>query len=164
MRRRVEYPKNEAAIQRKLEGAQEHLAHIWGALRRAGLDTNVQMFTPANTNGRKPGAADYHLAALEFYLIEALWGSYRLWGRPDGQLCPYQDCCWDLAFRANTDWYRCPICHRLFCIRETDGDYEDYHCRRYRRSDPYPTNIAIATPIRPSWDTPEWRKLSEATE
>lgn len=153
MSNRFEEATNIGHLQRYLEAAQEHLSHVWGALRRAGLDTNIQMFTPANTDGRTPGNADYHLAAVEQYLVRGLWGSYKFAGTTDGQLCPYEQCAHDLALYGD-GWYQCGHCGRLLLAEESDSDIEDFHVRRKRDDDVVPDNIPVARDLGPSYATP----------
>lgn len=151
---RIEEPVNIGHLQRYLEAAQEHLIAAWGALRRAGLDTNVQMFTPHNTEGRKIGSVDYHLAAVEQYVVRGLWGSYKFAGKTDGQLCPNGNCLHDLAIPGQ-GWYRCGHCGHAFLAKGTDSGYEDYRVDAQKEGDVLPDNVPIARDLGPSYATPQ---------
>ena len=83
-------------------------------------------------------------------------------GYPDGQLCPYDDCCHDLAIPAE-GWYSCGHCQRLFFARVWDGDYEDYFCYKLDDAPPLQFNgdfpperitVMVARDLGPSWGTP----------
>lgn len=74
---------------------------------------------------------------------------------PDSQLCPYDDCCHDLAL-PRPGWYICGHCKRKFWCRYSDSDYEDYAC--YLPSEarpPEPEIIPVAKDLGPSWGTPQ---------
>lgn len=150
---RYEEPVNIGHLQRYLEAAHEHLNCCWGELRRAGLDTNVQNFTPHNTEGRKPGSLDYHLAAAEQYIVRGLWGSYKFAGKTDGQLCPNKECAHDLAI-PKAGWYECGHCGHKFLAHDSDSEIEDYHVDRYKEGDVLPDNVPVARDLGPSWATP----------
>lgn len=81
----------------------------------------------------------------------------------EGQLCPYQDCCHDLAI-PKEGWYRCGYCRRLFYARDSDSDYEDYVCypasiNAVKRFHP-PGETPTAADLGPSWASPD-KKFQE---
>ena len=77
---------------------------------------------------------------------------------PYGQLCPYGDCCHDLALPC-AGWYVCGHCQREFWCRVSDSDYEDYACylpgEREKWAPPRPKLIPVAQDLGPSWGSPE---------
>lgn len=121
-------PETVGEVQRYLEAAQEHFNHAWGALRREGLDDGGGKSTPTSDEAMRKmqvGTAAYHLAAAEQYVVKSVWGMSDFAGHTDGQLCPYDDCAFDLAHRSG--WWKCPQCNRPFYAVISDGDFEDYH-------------------------------------
>ena len=112
----------------------------------------------------EPGSPVYQLGGFLMYVTRALRGFRNIGVITDGQLCPYQDCCWMCGFDSE-GWFLCPNCKRPFVTRTSDGDYEDWHTWepdpesqldisptiRTRRGYPYP----IAQDLGPSWGTPE---------
>jgi hypothetical protein len=77
---------------------------------------------------------------------------------PAGQLCPYDDCCHDLAI-PEMGWYKCGACERVFYAGDTDSDYEDYRCYREDKAPSdapaKPDEIPTARDLGASWATPE---------
>jgi len=77
---------------------------------------------------------------------------------PEGQLCPYNDCCHDLAI-PTIGWYKCGACERVFYAGDTDSDYEDYRCYREDKAPAdapaKPDEIPTARDLGASWATPE---------
>jgi hypothetical protein len=76
----------------------------------------------------------------------------------EGQLCPYEDCCWNCGF-SESGWYVCPNCEREFWVEDTDSDYVDFHT--YYLDDGWnntpptkPDIIPVAHSCGPSWGTP----------
>lgn len=135
--------------QRKLEAAQEHLSHITGAIRRGEIG---DFDKPT-----MPGTAAYHIHAVKNYLREAVAAFSHHLGTIDGQLCPYQDCCWDCGFD-QPGFYRCPHCGRVFYATGSDSDAEDWHAHKAGPGTKYPTlpeNIPTARDLGPSWGTPQ---------
>jgi hypothetical protein len=83
---------------------------------------------------------------------------------PTGQLCPYQDCCHDLAI-PNIGWWICEHCERVFYAADTDSDFEDYHCYRLEKMDEEPpAEIPIAEDLGASWATPTEENSMEESE
>jgi len=79
--------------------------------------------------------------------------------KPEGQLCPYDDCCHDLAL-PGAGWYTCGHCKRLFWCRVSHSDYEDYACylpdeARKDRPDKPAGEVPMAEDLGPSWGTPK---------
>lgn len=76
----------------------------------------------------------------------------------DGQLCPYEDCCHDLAI-PKEGWYTCGSCKRPFYARYSDSDYEDYSCYRAGskalKDKPKPVRVPTAKDLGASWATPK---------
>jgi len=76
----------------------------------------------------------------------------------EGQLCPYDDCCWSCGF-SNAGWYICPRCKREFWAQDTNSDYEDFHTfyagNRWKHTPPNkPSIIPTAADCGRSWGTP----------
>lgn len=80
--------------------------------------------------------------------------------RDEGQLCPYDDCCWDCGFDQE-GWYVCPNCKREFWAIVSESDYEDFDTffpddGRGRTPPPKPEGtIPLARDCGASWGTPE---------
>jgi hypothetical protein len=80
---------------------------------------------------------------------------------PAGQLCPYNDCCHDLAI-PEIGWYECGNCGRAFYADDTDSDYEDYHCHTQERMDEDPPgDIPVAEDLGASWATPKENSMDK---
>jgi len=72
----------------------------------------------------------------------------------EGQLCPYDDCAWKCEFN-DVGWYRCPHCRRLFFVRVSDSDYEDWFAyREFETDESKPDILPVAGDRGPSWGTP----------
>ncbi len=92
---------------------------------------------------------------------------FRDGDHPIGQLCPYQDCCHDLAI-PTIGWYKCGFCGREFYAGETDSDYEDYRCFRSDKAPSgapaKPEEFPIAEDLGASWATPTEEEKSTRKE
>ena len=75
---------------------------------------------------------------------------------PEGQLCPYDDCCHDLAI-PSPGWYTCGACKRSFYARVSESDYEDYVCyqEHEHKGKPSSGKLPVAEDLGPSWGTPK---------
>jgi len=159
---RNQYPIYEGEMQRRLDAALEHLSHAWGAARRAGI-------APPKLSGWPPSPDDYKehhnnatqymlytLAAATTYVYETWVGMRQQWGDDTGQLCPYDDCAFDLAL-PHEGWWTCGRCLRDFWCQSSDG-IEDYHCYRpgeAKQEQPKPETVPVARVLGPSWASKE---------
>jgi hypothetical protein len=144
---KLRIPETEGEMQLRLEGAREHLNHAVGKLRVAG------QITDSDPDKYEPGSVEYHLLIAEQRLRLVWEGMIKQWGRTDGQLCPNQECLWNLAFPHGEGWYVCPHCFKEFWCRETDGGIEDYHCYLSKPGQyalPKPASIPFARDMGPS--------------
>lgn len=160
---RNKYPIYEGEMQSRIEAALEHLSQAWGAARRAGIDTSDPREWPPEARNYIKFKHDepekhmlYSLAAATDYVYEVFQGMRQQWGSNEGQLCPYQDCCYNLAL-PQEGWYTCGKCLRDFWCRESDG-IEDYHCYRpgsVQQEPPKPESIPVARILGKSWASPD---------
>jgi len=151
-----EFPKTEGELQQKVEAAMEHANCAWGKMTRAA-QVQVTSCWPPDPDDERTGTeltAGYHVAAMIGYLFQVQQGMYKMWGITDGQLCPYDDCCHDLAIPQEA-WYMCAHCKRPFYARACDGDFEDYHCEIPKEGVSMPVTATVARDLGPSWGTPE---------
>ncbi len=157
MGRKVQIAEYEGEMQRKLEAAMEHLNRVWANTRNAmGLKLDTSDPMPEWARTYSPDDPRYPLAAAEQYIYETLQGMYKQWGSTDGQLCPYEDCAYDLAIK-DSGWWSCGHCLRDFYADSTDSDFEDYHCYRdgEREYTPIkPDKMPLARILGKSWATP----------
>lgn len=138
-----------------LDAGMEHADIAWGRVR----DPQKPHPPSHNNHDYEVGSAQYHLSAFISYVREAM-EALRHHVTTEGQLCPYQDCCWDCGLD-EAGWYICPHCGRRFWCRGSDSDVEDYACYREGARDdepPKPIVIPIATDLGPSWGTPAEEK------
>lgn len=167
---RNKYPVYEGEMQKRLDTALEHLSHVWGLAKQAGIDTvEHQGWPPDAKDYVKFGADEYQkrmlyaLAAATGYVFEVYQGMRQQWGDDEGQLCPYDDCCYDLAL-PNEGWWTCGKCLRDFWCSASDG-IEDYHCYlpgAVQQEPKKPETIPVARVLGPSWATPNDAPVSDS--
>lgn len=150
-------PKYEGEMQRNLEAALEHLSQVWGTLKRAGIDDVDRAGWPPDPNDypRELNDPRYSLAAVTQYVYFTWASMAQQWGSTDGQLCPYDNCAYDLAI-PKEGWYTCGHCLKDFYAELADG-IEDYHCYREdeRRNLPKPESVPLARVLDRSWASPK---------
>jgi hypothetical protein len=150
-------PQTEGAMQVRLEAALEHLSHVWGKLRRDGVITEKSAGWPPSPRDFNVSSIGYTLAAVTEYVWSVEQAMLRQWGTTEGQLCPYEDCAHDLAFK-HSGWWTCGHCLRDMYVRPSDGDIEDYHAYLDGELDTAPAKpdmIPQARDLGPSWATPK---------
>jgi len=121
-------------------------------MKKMGYDK--EDYYPKKPRRFKVGTSEYHYAVVYEYLMEAVNGFHSVGIIVDGQLCPYQDCCWNCGFD-KSGWYICPNCKRIFSTNPSDSDFEDWHTNRDADKSDKPENIPMAQDLGPSWGTPE---------
>lgn len=152
-------PETEGQFQTYLEAALEHFSATWGALHRSGLRTpksnppDPKDFITDDMNDPR-----YALAAAHSYVWEVWQGMAKQWGSTDGQLCPYEDCCHDLAV-PKSGWYACGHCLKPIYFKSSDG-VEDYHAYKpgeIKQMPEPPQYLPMARDLGPSYGTPDKR-------
>ena len=123
-------------------------------------DLGIEPEPPEIVNKGKPGTALYHLGAFLLYVKRAFRGFDNIGISTNGQLCPYQDCCWMCGFSVE-GWYSCPNCKRPFWAETSGSDYEDWKTSRPDESRT-PYNVAEAQDLGPSWGTPDGNPVQKA--
>lgn len=73
----------------------------------------------------------------------------------EGQLCPYNDCCWKCELD-KPGWWICPHCNRPFYAEINEGETEEYNAYRAdeRQRIPQQRHVPMAGDRGPSWGTP----------
>jgi hypothetical protein len=143
-------PQTIGEIGRLIDVSLDHGSRAWYALLH---EMGITPEPPDKiSDNYEPGTVIYHLGAFLKY-VERAYGGFRNIGvATDGQLCPYQDCCWMCGFSAE-GCYLCPNCKRPFMANSSDSDYEDWNtCEPELGQEIDPE---WAQDLGPSWGTPE---------